>query len=407
MADVPRIESIRVKNYRTLHDLTLDNLTPLTVLLGPNGSGKSTLMDVFAFLSECFGEGLRSAWRKRGRFAELRSRGQNGPIEFEIKYREAQAPHEDRQPPKITYYLAIDEDPSGGNPFVAQERLEWRRASRGKPFRFLDFTNGQGSVVSGEVPEKEEERSLESLVSNESLAVNTLGQLSKHPRVASLRQFILGWYLSYISADSTKLVTDAGPQEHLSITGDNLPNVVQYLYEQHPDRLADVLQRLATRIPQLESVTIEPTRDGRLVLLLKDIPFQEPVLSRFASDGTMKLLAYLTVLYNPYPPTFIGIEEPENHLHPFLLSQLAEECRTASATSQIFITTHSPFLVDGLKPKELWILDRDENGFTTAQRASEVENVEQLVEHGALLGNLWTERYFNMSYQGGTASGKP
>ncbi|MGQ9922130.1 MAG: AAA family ATPase, partial [Desulfobacca sp.] len=49
---VPRLEHLRVRNYRALHDLALAELTPLTVLLGPNGSGKSTLFDVFAFLSE-------------------------------------------------------------------------------------------------------------------------------------------------------------------------------------------------------------------------------------------------------------------------------------------------------------------------------------------------------------------
>lgn len=77
---VPRIEYLRVKNYRALHDLELKEITPLTVLLGPNGSGKSTVFDVFAFLSECFTSGLRKAWDRRGRFKELRTRGSDGPI---------------------------------------------------------------------------------------------------------------------------------------------------------------------------------------------------------------------------------------------------------------------------------------------------------------------------------------
>ena len=62
---VPRIESLRVKNYRSLRDVQLRKITPLSVFLGPNGSGKSTLFDVFAFLSECFTIGLRRAWDKR------------------------------------------------------------------------------------------------------------------------------------------------------------------------------------------------------------------------------------------------------------------------------------------------------------------------------------------------------
>ena len=85
---VPHIESLRVKNYRALRDIELKQLKPLSVFLGANGSGKSTLFDVFAFLSECFTDGLRRALDKREGFKELRTRGCNGPIEFELKYRE-------------------------------------------------------------------------------------------------------------------------------------------------------------------------------------------------------------------------------------------------------------------------------------------------------------------------------
>ena len=63
---VPRIESLRVKNYRALRDVELRKITPLSAFLGANGSGKSTLFDVFAFLAECFTVGLRYACDKRG-----------------------------------------------------------------------------------------------------------------------------------------------------------------------------------------------------------------------------------------------------------------------------------------------------------------------------------------------------
>jgi predicted ATPase len=90
-AEAPRIEYLRVQNYRALHDLELKNITPLTVFVGPNGSGKSTIFDVFAFLAECFSVGLRKAWDRRGRFKELRTRGADGPITIELKYREKPA----------------------------------------------------------------------------------------------------------------------------------------------------------------------------------------------------------------------------------------------------------------------------------------------------------------------------
>jgi len=386
---VPRIESLAVKNYRALRDVQFNNLTPLTVLLGPNGSGKSTVFDVFAFLSECFTEGLRKAWDRRNRFRELRSRNATGPIEFELKYRESP------DSPLLTYHLAVNENQRG--PYVAEEWLAWRRGKRyGHPFRFLDFREGQGHVISGEAPDEQDERVKERLSSPDVLAVNTLGQLAKHPRVTALREFITGWYLSYLSADNTRGVPESGPQERLSQTGDNLPNVIQYLREQHPDRLNDMLDTLSRRVPRLEKVDAEITIDGRLVLQIKDAPFEQPIMAKFASDGTLKMLAYLTVLYDPDPPQLIGIEEPENQLHPRLLNGLVEECRFTSASTQLMVTTHSPFFVNGLRADELWVLYRDEDGYTQARRASDMPNINAFMEQGALLGDLWMEGQFDV-----------
>jgi len=385
---IPRIENLRVQNYRALQDLELKKITPLTVFLGPNGSGKSTIFDVFAFLSECFTVGLRKAWDRRGRFKELRTRGQEGYIIIELKYRETLAS------PLITYHLAINE--ANNRPYVAEEWLQWRRGPKGKPFRFLDFKEGEGIVISGENPQEEDERISERLDSPEFLAVSTLGQLAKHPRVSALRRFITSWYLSYLTADNTRNQPEAGAQERLSPTGDNLPNVIQYLKEDHPQRLESILQTLSRRIPRLEKVEASIMPNGQLLLQIKDAPFQSPILAKFASDGTLKMLAYLTILYDPSPPQLVGIEEPENHLHPRLLPELAEECRAATASTQLMVTTHSPFFVDGLKPEEVWVLYRDENGFTQAKRTSEMQGVKEFIQNGALLGQLWMENYFDV-----------
>jgi len=397
--NIPHIEYLRVQNYRALQNLELRNLSSLAVFVGPNGSGKSTIFDVFAFLSECFSVGLRKAWDKRGRFKELRSRGQGGPIQFEFKYRER------TDLPPITYHLSIDESKTG--PYIAEEWLQWRRGKQyGQPYRFLDFQSGSGRVISGDSPEETDTRVEETLDSPEVLAVNALGQLARNPRVAALRRFITGWYLSYLTADSTRGVPEAGPQERLSATGDNLPNVIQYLKEQHPDTLDYILKVLAERVPQLEKVEAEFLADGRLLLRLKDAPFGEPILARFASDGTLKMLAYLTVLNDPQPPLLVGIEEPENHLHPRLLPGLAEECRQASSRSQMFVTTHSPFFINGLRPEETWVLYRDRNGFTQAVNTAGLPAIPPLMKQGALLGQLWMEGHFGVG-DPLTAGGKP
>lgn len=390
--DVPtprpaRIEYLRVENYRALRSVEFRNLTPLTVLLGPNGSGKSTLFDVFGFLSECFESGLRRAWDRRGRGKELKSRGCDGPMVIEIKYREPDYP-------LITYHLAVDE--RRGSPIVVEEWLSWRRGSQGKPFHFLDYKEGQGRAASGELPDAEDRRVEIPLKSPDLIAVNALGQFAEHPRVAALREFITGWYVSYFAVDDTRRQPEAGPQERLSRTGDNLANVIQYLGEQHPDRLDHIFDVLRRRVPRVERVLADPMPDGRLLLQIKDAPFSEPVLARFASDGTLKMLAYLVLLYDPIPPPFIGIEEPENFLHPKLLPELAEECRAASERGQLLVTTHSPFFLNAMQPEEVRILYRDDAGFTQVVRAADIPGVKEFIAEGALLGHLWLEGHFGV-----------
>ena len=386
--EIPRAECLRVENFRALRNVEIGDMTPLTVLIGPNGSGKSTLFDVFAFLAECFEGGLRRAWDRRGRVREIRTRGAEGPVVVELQYREQ--PTE----PLITYRLEVNE--RNGSPTVAREWLRWKRGPYGAPFHFLDFRYGEGSAVGGERPESKGERRLVALKSPDLLAVNALGQFQEHPRVAALRDFIVNWHVSYFSVDSARGQPETGPQELLSGTGDNLANVIQYLSEHHPKRLKGIFKALRRRVPRVDRVRAETMADGRLLLQIKDTPFKRPIMARFASDGTLKLLAYLVLLHNLKDRPFIGIEEPGNFLHPRLLNELAEECREACEETQILVTTHSPFFLNGLRAGEVRVLWRDEDGHTQVERAADLRGVPEFMDNGALLGHLWTEGFFGV-----------
>lgn len=154
------------------------------------------------------------------------------------------------------------------------------------------------------------------------------------------------------------------------------------------EHIVDVLRQ---RVPRIERVLADPMPDGRLLLQIKDAPFSHPVLARFASDGTLKMLQYLVLLHDPAPPPFIGIEEPENFLHPRMLLDLAEECRKATEQTQLMVTTHSPFFVNALRADEVRVLWRDEAGYTQVMRASDLPGITAFIEQGALLGHLWME----------------
>ena len=112
--------------------------------------------------------------------------------------------------------------------------------------------------------------------------------------------------------------------------------------------------------------------------------------------AALLIVAYLVLMYDPTPPPFIGIEEPENFLHPRLLPGLAEDCRKASERSQLLVTTHSPYFVNALRPEEVRVLYRDEAGYTQAVRAADIQGIPEFMAAGASLGHLWMEGHFGV-----------
>ena len=86
-------------------------------------------------------------------------------------------------------------------------------------------------------------------------------------------------------------------------------------------------------------------------------------------------------------------------LYHKLLETLATEFREHATGhkggSQVFITTHQPYFVDALAPKEVWILEKGEDGFSKMRRASEDSLINNLVEEGLPLGGLWYSDYLD------------
>ncbi len=403
------IEGFRVQNYRALRDVTLgklsnqqtgEPLTPFTVVIGKNGVGKSTLFDAFGFVADCLSADVETAcdMKQRGGFDRLRSMGQDDAIRFEIYYRESP-----KERP-ITYELAISLDESG-RPFVESEVLKQRRKLQkyGRPFPFLRLDHGKGTVWAGEeaVEVEGEEDCAQTpveLTDIRQLGIATLGTLKEHPRIKRFRDFLKGWYLSYFYPDAARSLPSAGPQRHLNIHGDNIGNVVQFMEREHKARFKSILQRIAAKIPGIDTIDTLETADKRVLLRFNDGAFGDPFFAQQMSDGTLKVFAYLLLLEDPDPPPFICIEAPENGLYHKLLEALAQEFRLHATgkknSPQIFVTTHQPYFVDALAPEEVWLLEKGADGYSVIRRVSELEVVKNLVDEGLPLGGLWYSDYF-------------
>ncbi|MCU7906933.1 MAG: AAA family ATPase [Candidatus Thiodiazotropha sp. (ex Epidulcina cf. delphinae)] len=426
-----KIEGFRIKNFKALKDITLgrlwnhqqaEPLTPMTAVIGKNGVGKSTLFDAFGFLADCLKSGIEEACDAQGRsgFAKILSQGENGPIEFEVYYKE------DGNARPITYELSIDLD-ERKRPYVFKERLRQRRKGQkhGRPFSFLVLNSGKGvawkgeqegrqidedkgdfdllglmnSIKSGEAKEESKETEVVELEDMRKLGIATLGSLKQHPRISAFRRFIEGWYLSYFTPDAARSLPLAGPQKHLNIHGDNLGNVVQFMEREHPKRFQTILDKIADKIPGVDKIDTNQANDGRLLLQFNDKGFHDPFYSQQMSDGTLKVFAYLLLLEDPTPPPFLCIEEPENGLYHKLLESLAREFREHATGrkggSQVFITTHQPYFVDALEPGEVWILEKESEGFSSIRRASDDLIVKNMVAEGLPLGGLWYSDYLD------------
>lgn len=149
------------------------------------------------------------------------------------------------------------------------------------------------------------------------------------------------------------------------------------------------------RVPGITQVEAKTTEEGRVLLKFQDGAFEDPFLARYVSDGTIKMLAYLTLLYDPNPHPLLCVEEPENQLYHRLLAELAEEFRAYSERGgQVFVSTHSPDFLNATKLEEVFWLVK-ENGYTTIKRASNDAQIKAYMDDGDQMGYLWKQGFFD------------
>lgn len=380
-----KLKRLEIHNYKSLRNVVLEP-APLSVFVGPNAAGKSNLADALDFLGEVYRWDLEGAVKRKGGYENIcfRQASQSAEairfrVAIEIPYTEWSL---DRLVGSLTE-LSQKKMPEGD--IVFEHEFNLRISSKGITLFRIDSEKIQISLSNGEIAR----RSLLHIVRDQrGLAIegaeredplgflfNTIqnyrDSLSNLPdsrlfldvlkiipflsmaipkSIAALRVFQL----------SPRACREDGvptPNADLNRFGGNLPAVIDYVKRNEPDRFDELLIAVRGIMPSLESIETDFTPGKRLGLFLKEAGVEQLWTAEDISDGTIQAIALLAATFDPRIPILV-IEEPENSVHPWALRSFVEAFRAVSEKKQIFLTTHSPILIDQIRPEELWVVQR-------------------------------------------------
>ncbi|MEU7580586.1 AAA family ATPase [Streptomyces sp. NPDC041068] len=390
-----RLLELHVENFRSLRDVTVP-LGPLTVLVGTNGVGKSNVLKVFDLLADIIRTDLQPALDTRGGFDEIAFwGGSRPPTSLKIRLKATWTTHASLKAPD-EYELTINRRS------LPQRSADAYSLSRSESFQFKR-TQGRGRriTISGEqariVDKKRAGKESDSSFGIQRLSsgLSTLPRLARAEggeEVSKVAQQLSSFRVFEMDVTAARRPSRIrrGSVE-LSPQADNLAEFLLYL-NREDDVWDNLVADARTVLPQLEDIECAAVGGSadQVTVYLRERGLRRPTPLADASYGTVRLLGLLALLYDPHPPTLTCVEEIDHGLHPQALELIVERLREASARSQYLVATHSPALVDRLRPEEFVVCDRDEDGASVIPALS-VEEVHAIVEETGdqPLGELW------------------
>jgi predicted ATPase len=183
-----------------------------------------------------------------------------------------------------------------------------------------------------------------------------------------------------------------GRDEVLDHDAANLAAFLLALRGKDENSWAQLVADASEVLPQVEGIDFEfPAGPApQVVVALRERGLRQPTQLSDASYGTIRLLGLLALLYDPKPPALTCVEEIDHGLHPQALELLVKRLREASDRTQFIIATHSPALADRLRPEEMIVCERDDDGSSSIPAISPAE-IRRIVEESEdlPLGDLW------------------
>ena len=374
------------------------DVTPLTFLVGPNASGKSNFLAALEFLQTAVRHDVETAVTAFGGVAEVwnkRFREQGSSALLRIRIRDevfedlGSYAFENHRLDAYDYELTLDSHPNSGHIKVESERLT------------AEISNGEGNQISHEIFRRANTVEVNSNLTNPSFSSTDRVSI---PRPASgrlipnflfdivpviLRGRILNWKFYHINAATARQAYREIPWTGLGRSGENL-SVALNQWKRHDGKaLAAAEAALRGMVPGF--ARLHPVSTGEKLSFQVE---EHNVSDRFdpdsVSDGTVRLLALLTISLNAVPGDLIAIEEPENGLHPHLIPEIMALFRYCTDEgAQVFSTTHNPDFLDEAAPNEVFLCNKVK-GLTRLVRVATIPEIEAF-RRSFSLGELWEQ----------------
>lgn len=319
-----------LRNYKSIGRCDV-RLGPLTYLVGANGSGKSNFLDALHLVRDALSGSLDNALNERGGLTEVRRRSSGHPTNFAIRL-------EFVLPSGQAGYYAFKVGALAGRGYEVQtEKCVIEGVGKGPLFH----------VERGALKDCSE-ATFPAVTADRLALVSASGMAVFRPVFDALTG--MGFYNL-----NPKLMRDPQkPQDGrmLKPVGENIVSVIGHLERVAPENLQRIEAYLQTVVPMmhgLERKQMGPleTLEFRQEVAGAQAPWRFPAQNM--SDGTLRALGVLTALFQgnkDHNPTLVGIEEPETALHPAASAALREALTTASDSTQVIVTSHSPELLD-------------------------------------------------------------
>jgi predicted ATPase len=200
------------------------------------------------------------------------------------------------------------------------------------------------------------------------------------------------------------LIPEQNALAFVDARGHGLPGVLDVLNNRNDESFQGIskeLSRLFPTVDRLRLLTSSPNEKGVGVVLTNGREIDASLMS----EGMLYYLAF-AALRRLSGLALLAVEEPENGLHPSRIADVAKILREISLSGvQVIVATHSPLVVNELKPEEVSVVTRTAEEGTKVKRIIDTPNFQKRSKVYEL-GELWVS-YANGLDEGPLLKGDP